>query len=480
MKFSFVAALAVGLSVSLAQADPKIDGKTAAKPSPAESAALVNHFKRAFEEGFAIGPTRLQEAEKHLAQARRLAPRDPRVDYAHGLVLVRQSHVEQAIAPFKAAIENDKSYWPAWQAAIWAQLAANRYESGLKQLDEYAQAVEEAETRNEVSEAQRDAARWIGQLIESLARSADSKKLHDLLAAHQVHLLDTFGTELSEAVEAGSESIRDREFELDQAADNARRTAEKSAEVRKERKAAQLDKSLEGAAKKKEDNEKSKEDWKSWLDDELAKSDKDLGRLERDYTYLNQRVQSLSQSIILAGQDMTYLNAQLSMFNPQLYAQSTQNTNAQNAQAMQNSLNANPQNLQAIQNMQSQLLQRQNQMVSYQTDYNASVGRMSQIAQAGALATSQKAAAIVRYEKATGDLTRKNAGLDKWSGRLKNQKQKLVVTKPAAKGGRNADNKTAPASFRTILPLDVAHEKEHLLASFAPPAAPADGKGAGR
>src|SRR5579872_3708050 len=158
-----LAALTVSLAISVAAADPKIGGDTSPKPPPSDNAALVGHLKRGFDEGFVIGPTRLQEAQKSFAEARRLAPRDPRVDYALGLVLVRQSHLEEAITRFEAAIENDKSYWPAWQAAIWARLAANRYEPGLKRLDEYAQAVEEAETRDAVSEAQRDAANWIGK-----------------------------------------------------------------------------------------------------------------------------------------------------------------------------------------------------------------------------------------------------------------------------------------------------------------------------
>ena len=54
-----------------------------------------------------FGPKRLQEAQNHLAQARRLAPGDWRIDYAYGLVLVRQSQIKPAIVQFEAALAHD-------------------------------------------------------------------------------------------------------------------------------------------------------------------------------------------------------------------------------------------------------------------------------------------------------------------------------------------------------------------------------------
>src|SRR4029453_17892969 len=102
------------------------------------------------------------------------------------------------------------------------------------------------------------------------------------------HLLETFGDELSEEVEAGREAIRDREFALEQAAGGARQIADKERERRKQDKFSKIDKDLEGLGKAKEDAQKSAEEWKEWLDDTLAKADKQLGLLERDYKFLEQ------------------------------------------------------------------------------------------------------------------------------------------------------------------------------------------------
>lgn len=80
-------------------------------------------------------------------------------------------------------------------------------------------------------------------------------------------------------------------------------------------------------------------------------------------------------------------------------------------------------------------------------------------------------AAIKQYESDTGDLLKKNADLDKWASRLKDQKQKLTAENLPAKGNKKAaSDKKQPITLKTFLPLDLEGEKAHLLASFAPPA----------
>jgi hypothetical protein len=439
--------IVMGACMATAAARAADPGASRKALSPAAEAALAGHLKGAFEEGFVIGPRHLQEAVKHLNLARRTAPGDPRVDYAHGLVLLKQSQTKPAVAQFEAALKQDEGrYWPAWQAAIWGHIVDKQYETGLKKLDEYAAVVQAAEKPDEISEAQREAARWIGQLIEALSRCADSKRIHDLLAAHQVQLLETFGDELSESVEAGRESIRDREFTLEQAAGTARQIADKEKERRKQDKSSKIDKDLEGLGKAKDDARKSAEEWKEWLDDTLAKADKQLGLLERDYKFLEQRAQSLMQSITLVGREITVLNLGISTMNPRTTDPFT------------------------AQNVQFQLQQRQNQMFGYQLDYNATVGRMSDVAQQGNALAQQRSEAIERYEKETGQLVKKNADLAKWTARLKDEKQKLTVQKPAAKGGKKAaGDKKQAFTLKNYLPLEFDVEKERVLTSLAPP-----------
>ncbi|MGE5194126.1 MAG: hypothetical protein ACM3U2_16645 [Deltaproteobacteria bacterium] len=412
--------------------------------SPAGEAVLAAHLKDAFDAGRVIGPQHLQEALKDLELARQVAQGEPRVDYTHGLVLVKQLHVAAAIAQFEAARKLDGGrYWPAWQAAIWGHCLDKQYETGLVRLTEYARIVQAAEKSDEVSEAQRHAARWIGQLFEALSLCADSKKLHDLIANHEDQLLDAFGDELSEEVEAGRESIREREFALEVAAGTARQAADREQKRRTQERTSKLEKDIERAGKARDDDKKSAEEWKQWLDETLAKTGKQLGLLERDYAFLERRAQSLMQSITLAGQEITALSVQpRQVIFPQDVAR-----------------------------YYSDIQQRQNQMFGYQLEYNATIGRLQAVAQQGNFVSGQRAEAILRYQTATGQLVQKDSDLDKWAKRLKNEKQKLTVQKPPAKG-----NKKAPAaqkhefSLKSYVPLDFDVEKRHVLASFSPPA----------
>jgi hypothetical protein len=98
------------------------------------------------------------------------------------------------------------------------------------------------------------------------------------------------------------------------------------------------------------------------------------------------------------------------------------------------------------------------------------------VAGQGARALQARADAVQQFETATGQLVKKSADLDKCSGRLKNQRQKLTVQKPAAKGGQKAPDKKQQFSLKTYLPLDLEVEKEHVLGSFAHPPGGDDGE----
>jgi hypothetical protein len=423
---------------------PGIDTKARAadrKPlSDADAATLAGHLKDVFDEGYIVGPKRLHEAQKSLAQARRVAPGDPRIDCANGLVLLKQGQMKPAVVQFEAAIAREGvAYWPAWQMAIWALLVEKQYEEGLQRLDEFASIVRKAEQRDEISEMQLEAARWVGQLLEAVAHVPESRKFDELLAEHQVKVLDTFGDKLSEALDEGRELIRARQFELDQAAGAARSVAEKKKTLRDADKSAKLDKKIEDAGQEKEMARKTEQEWKQWLDDLLAASDKQLGQLERDYQFLDRRAQSLMQSYTLAGTQLTALNVSLS-------------TPARNTPF-------------ALQNLQQQALACQNKMLGYQLEYNATQGRMSDAALRGQQAMQQRTEGIKRYEDETGLLVKKKADLDKWTARMNAEKQKLAAHKPAAKKG--AVDKKQQLTLKTILPLDLERERSQLIASFA-------------
>jgi|GEM_PF-3396785 len=453
--FKWVAyGLALAWAVTLAaQAARAADTKAHAagrKPlSEADEKALAGHLKDAFDEGYVVGDKRLQEAQKHLSQARKTAPSDPRIDYANGLMLMKQGKAKPATVQFDAAVAREgAAYWPAWQTAIWAHLAEKQYETGFKKLDEFAAIVRQVHKPDEISEAQREAARWMGQILEALAHLPDVKKIESQLTENSDKVVDTLGDKLAESLEEGRELMRARQSELDQAAGIAKSNAARKKALRDQDKSDKIDKDIEGADKEKENAKKSEAEWKKWLDDMLAASDKQLGQLEKDYTFLEQRSQSLFQSYTLAGTQLTAL--QLGM----------------NPQALKNMT------AQQVNNLQEQLLICQNQMAGYQVEYNLNLGKMSGVSEQGAQAMQARAQGIKRYEDATGQLVKKTKDLDKWTARMNAEKKKLTTQKPIAKKGAE---KKQPLSLKTVMPLNLEHERDHLLASFASAAKHDDG-----
>ncbi|MSR58052.1 MAG: hypothetical protein EXS05_10290 [Planctomycetaceae bacterium] len=420
---------------------------------PAASPALIDAVREMLDDGFESGPKRLPAAKARFAAAQKLTKGDPRLDYAFALVLLRQSQWKPAVAQFAAAAEQPGTpYWIAWQGLIWGQFVDKQYEKGLDRLDDFAAIVSKAgpvtdsgettEEHAETTEPQRDAASWIGQVLAVLDLLPDAKKREDLVAQHTAHLRKTLGDDLWEAVELGRGIMLGREFELAKQTAEAQSTAEKKLARRNEEQAGKLSGRLDDLDEQKEKAAKSAEDWKQWLEDNLTKSDKQLGLLEKDYNFLDKRRESLDQSITLLGRELTLLDLQTNMSNQQ---------------------GVFGRNLSAEQ----QVIRRRNQLLNYQIEYNATIGRMSQVSQQGRVAMQQRAAIVQKYEKATGQLVKKTTDLEKWTSRANDKKQKLEVKASGkAKGAKATPDRKIVQTFKTLLPFDLEDQKAQVLEDF--------------
>ncbi len=449
------------LATGLTGAD---DRKTAGSQRRAvENLAIANQLKEVFDAGFVVGPRSVQDALGRLDKVRRLAPGEPRIEYSHGLVLVKQSQMKLASAQFEAALtEAGPPFWPAWKAAIWSQLVDKRYETGLNRLVEFSilvgkagtpegstdgpaanssvnstvdsTAEKSAESAPAITEAQREAARWIGQLMEALALLPDSKKPKGLIEERQSRVLEALGEDLEFSVEEGRELLRARAAELELAAVAARDTAGQLAKRRK------LDKEFDALDKDKGTPPQTKEEWKTWIDDLLAKIDKQLGLLDRDFQSLSQRADGLNRSYAQANAQLTAARANMPLMQ-----------------------RMGPMGMVML---KEQMVTYGDQMTAYQVEYNVVVGQMSDVAERASGIADRRADAIARYEKETGDTIPKNPDLDKWATRLSAKRPKMAA-KPAAKAVKKdpADKKRVP-TLKSLMPLDLEQERDDVLAFF--------------
>jgi tetratricopeptide (TPR) repeat protein len=409
----------------------------------APSQALVENVKGVLDEGYQTGARRLQGAQKKLASARNLTGDDWRLDYAYGLVLLKHSQNKKAIAQFESAIQRaDSPYWPAWKALIWTQIVEKQYAKGLDRLDEFATIVRKGADPAKLTDPQRDAARWMGQILEALDKTVKVKRLHELVEEHDRHLHELLGDELYSTVRLGRDLVGDREADGKKSGDGAR-SAGKSRTQRPPKTAAKNDNDS-----KDRDKEQTEEPpagtpkgSKTPFDETLVESDKELARLDKEYRLLETRNETLQRLITQIGRELSALELQM------------------------NAIGATGLSGTASVQIQQRMVQRQKQLANCQVEYNATVGRMTQTAEQGRAAFQQRMAIVETHEKETGQFVEKKFIPDNWSARVTNGKTKLEVpTADKGKTPRTAIARRAAASLASIVPLDLDDEKTRVLA----------------
>jgi hypothetical protein len=490
-------ALALLFQAPGAQQDLQKDSNKAAEPkaaaapvkAPVEAAPrLPSPFERELlamlDAGLTIGSKNLTAAKERMHTAQQLAPQDPRTDFAFGLVLLKQSQHREAAELFEAAADSRTgNYWPAWQALIWVRLADKQYEAGLRRMILLAQRIRGADPADEVTEREREIARWMGQVVAALDKLITAKKDRDLLSQHQAELLAAIGEELWQSLEEGRDELLSRDLDAAQKAGAAAEKSAKREEQRRTEQVAKLESELAKIDKQKEKAARSVEDWNKWLDQTMAKIDKRLGTLEKDYQFLDRRAQALDQTILQIGRELTALQLtpdQERMGNRAPY----------------------------LTQREQEVLRRQQQITNYRLEHSQVVSRSMGIAEEAAAVMKQRAQATARFEAATGQIVKKSAELEQWGNRLDSKKKKIEesgaataaaassVADPndpaadnakggssaagASKGAKTAKAKGKPKSpprpvitFRTLIPFEPQVEKVRLAQSFeeAPPPA---------
>lgn len=154
-----------------------------------DASARPTELKVAIQELFktGIGPRRSREdAKAAYERAQRLAPGDPRLDYAWGLVQLRWLERDEGhTALMRAATPDSVVFLPATKASIWDKLARRAsFTDGLSQLQDFARQVARMEQGPEATEA----ALWLGELfgvLHATARKSDLAKISDAQGAIQ-------------------------------------------------------------------------------------------------------------------------------------------------------------------------------------------------------------------------------------------------------------------------------------------------------
>ena len=409
----------------------------------AREAALGRRLIDFFDEGYKRGPKVLPEAHRRYEALRGESPNDPRIDYAFGLVHLRQLKNKEAQTQFLLATKRTgEPYWPAWQALIWTHGTAKETTVAYERLTEMAKRLVQIDNAPEDA-AVAEQFDWIGQSMAAFEKMTDTPKAREAWLRQDEALRELLGEKLLAAYNSGQDEVHTRHALLE---DDIRSTRDKTLEKREQERVDQqtkTEKDLESAQEKRDELKKTAEEWKKSLDDQLLNLDKQLSRLERDHSLLEKRGQSIVESQIQLGRQMTQL---------QLQQQQASSNNSKNKLGPQV-------------NFDVAMEQLQLQKRRYQVEYDQTLVAAQQVTQKAQGFIQQRNGVIQQYQKATGQLVKQDATLDKWQGRLKKDTEKLkgpVDDKVPAVTNKIKQVRT----FRTYIELDVMEQRDRLLDSF--------------
>lgn len=410
--------------------------------SAADPDVVGRKIAEMFQVGFERGSNPQKEARRLYESALSLSKNDPRVDYAFGLVLLKQVKNKEAMSQFQQAVNSSGStYLPAVQALIWMNFVAKDYPAGYEQLRSYAKRV--ATSEMETSEKEQ-AAEWIGQVLAALQMSVDSIKQRDTLKREDEAVTGLLGTSLKSALSDGRVRVHSLHALMEGDIQQAREIAQAKEQKERADKEAQVAKNLESSAEKREELKKSSEDSKKAFEQQIAAFDKQLARLERDYDFLQKRVLSLTASQIQINGEMALLSQQSTSAQPR---------------------NANPFGQQQLaQAYQQRMSLLEAQAFRYQFELDQTLASTINLSQRAQVVAGQRTATVRQYERLTGQIVQQDSALDKWQERLKKDGEKLKE-QPKPKGA--VTNKVQQVkSFRTYVDLDLNLERDRVLDSF--------------
>lgn len=419
----------------------------AGEPSEPDQARARASIQRMLDHGFKPGPAGLKAAEESYNNVANLASADPRIDYAWGLVLLRQFRHAQATERFQAATQSPGDpFWPAWRALIWCRLTARHFDRGLQAVEALADHLLDAPVE---PEDKREIALWLGRTIAALEITTEPADRKDRIVALDLQIRQRLGRDLLEAYESGKPQTWKQHTELLHQIDELREeTIEKNTQAKEEAQ-QQIQAGLQKLTKQKEAVANTADNWKQWLDEQARKSDRQLIALRKDTAYLQRRAASVQQSLWALG--IEYTARELAQPAPGIYGPPGRR-------------------IRVLENPRTDFLrlQQEQQWLGYQVEFLGTLQQMQRVHQSVVSALSQRRTDARRYASATGQLTRRQQTINSRAARLLREVTDLDE-QPLDSSPQLVARKMRIRKLSTYVDLDFDAERIRLLESLDAP-----------
>jgi hypothetical protein len=339
-------------------------------------------------------PSRLSSQSETLRRAR---PDDAVADYVVALAALKRLQNEEAVEHLRTAIETDPAHLPSWRVLLRQRLVHGERDALRAELAELASAAANP-TIHWPADGRQQAAGLLGRVLAFLALpGVEILSAAQLIECEQA-VRGRLGTALAAGFNAGKQKLaEDRQQVAAELAERAKQV-EASARQRSDSTTQDIQDRREDVADRRDDLRLSAADWKTWIQDQLDKADDDLKKLERDF-----------QTIDLAGRQIAALvtRAEIEIGRRQTALD--------------------------LQGVRGQRAAMDPILLGLQQDYLALLSRQQACRQQAALTLAQarsviagRSAAVLRFERATGEIVQQRARLSQWDKRLKASRAEAI------------------------------------------------------
>lgn len=383
-------------------------------------------------------------ALRHYQIAKRATGKDPRSDYAMGLILFNQFEYDKAGTQFEAAAKNEHAaYLPAWQAVIVLDLMQSNRESLLADTLKLAKLAADDRVEWIGADQSQAAAAWLGE-VDAFLELPDVAFLADEeLSEHLDQMQQAISPSLFLNWALGKQKFHRKHQAFKQDIDRQQQQVKDQMENTSDKRTAKLDQNRKEIEQKKDATQRSAAEWKAWYDKQMDQTKKQFDLLQRDYAMLDTVAKRLSAIILRTQFEVGQ-------------TESLVNRDAR-SRRRRGGLSTN----------QVALGQREQDLLRYRLQYFALEQRgMQLMAQARQVMMARQSAAN-RYQQATGEITKRDQALTRWNNMVQKSTLKAVAKANDTDAIEALEKRLTTAT--SYFPLDFETEKDRLLKSFPHP-----------
>ncbi|TWU12566.1 Serine/threonine-protein kinase PrkC [Symmachiella macrocystis] len=411
-----------------------------------DQVAYVGLVKNLLEEGLGqSGKSAVEAAEQYAVEARRLCNNDPRLDYALGLVNLKNFRPSEALEHFTAAKHRaDYPYLPAEQAEIWYLLSRKEYEPGLDRLAQLVKTLSDSPAAWPDTATRTNTAHWVGRVVAFLQGPGSGRKVDKALQRPGMDFRESLSASYRPAYDAGQLMTQLNHQQLQTRVDDIRKDTQTAQLDKRNEKQEELADRREELAGQQNDIKRDAKQWKEWLEDQTSQADEKLNELEKEYITLEEQDKSLRRSI------------QSLQYEIQLYRQSGPDIGSGNARETSFG-NGDV--------TRRRLFTLQDQMMRYHAQLHAVWRQASIVNRNAQTVMNERRTAERRYEKETGTFLEKNVKLEKWTKRLKRQEERLKAN-PVVTSAELTDAERRLGILRSYVDLDWGDLQRQILKTY--------------